>query len=212
MILVSTVFTILCLKDALTRPIGAALLFGMVLVLIPTLRDVAQSHKESEGQPLPLAVPGLPTQRRFIALFIILGVIGLPVGARLVVLGTVQIATGLGVSEAVVGLSIVAFATSLPELATTVMAAYRRETEVAIGTVIGSNIFNILAIVGVSALASPRQIEVPDSFPFLDLPVMLGAALIMVPFVWRRKPLGRITGIALSATYVVYVVALFTLF
>lgn len=209
MIGVSILFIFLCLKDALSRPAGAVLLFGLVLVLIPTLRDVAQAHRDADGKPPPVSVLGLPTQLRFISLFIILGILGLPVGAYLVVTGAVQIALGLGVSETVVGLSIIAFATSLPELATTVVAAYRRETEVAVGTIIGSNVFNLLAIMGVAALASPWPIEVPPSFQFLDLPVMLAAALVITAFVWLKKPVGRKAGIAFSALYVAYIAVLF---
>ena len=211
MIGASVFFILLCLKDALSRPAGAALLVMLVVVLIPTLRDAAQAHRDADGKAPAVAVLGLPTQRRFISLFIILGIVGLPVGAHQVVKASVQIALSLGVSETVVGLSIIAFATSLPELATTVVAAYRRETEVAIGTIIGSNIFNLLAIMGVAALASPWPIEVPPSFPFLDLPVMLGAALIITAFTWGKRSLGRKAGIALSTAYFAYIALLFTM-
>ena len=211
MIVASVFFILLSLNDALGRPAGVALLVVLVVILIPTLREVAQAHEDADGKPLPVFVLGLPYQRRFISLFIILGIIGLPVGADLVVEATVQIALGLGVSDAVVGLSIIAFATSLPELATTVVAAFRRQTEVAIGTVIGSNVFNLLAIMGVSALASPRPIPVPASFAFLDLPVMLASALAISAFVWLRKPIGRRAGITFSAAYLVYVASLFAL-
>jgi len=211
MIGASLFFILLCLKDALSRPAGAALLFALVLILIPTLREVAHAQKDSGGKPTPVAVLGLPTQRRFISLFIILGIIGLPMGAHLVVKGTVEIALGLGVSETVVGLSIIAFATSLPELATTAVAAYRRETELALGTIIGSNVFNLTAIMGVAALASHRPIEVPQNFPYLDLPVMFAAAFIITTFVWLKKPIGRKAGIALSTLYVTYIAVLFAL-
>jgi cation:H+ antiporter len=208
MIGASIFFIILCLKDALAQPAGIALLAGLVLFLVPTLKEVAQAQKEQEGRPTPMAILGIPTQRRFISLFIIVGIIGLPTGAHYVVKGTVEIALSLGVSEAVVGLSIVAFATSLPELATTAVAAYRRETEVAIGTVIGSNIFNILAIMGVAALASPWPIDVPPTFPFLDLPVMMIAALAIAAFAFLKKPIGRKTGVVFSALYVAYIAVL----
>ena len=211
MIGVSIFFILLSLKDALNQPAGAVLLLGLVLVLIPTLRDVDQAQRRADGKPRPVSVLGLPTQRRYISTFIIVGLIGLPVGSYLVVEGTVQIALGLGVSETVVGLSIVAFATSLPELATTVVAAYKRETGVAIGTIVGSNIFNLLAIMGVAAVASPWPIEVPASFPYLDLPVMLAGALFIAAFVWLRKPIGRKAGIAFTAVYVAYITFLFVL-
>lgn len=211
MIVASIFFILLSLNDALDRPAGVALLVVLVVILIPILREVAQAHDDADGKPLPVFVLGLPSQRRFISLFIILGIIGLPLGADLVVEATVQIALGLGVSDAVVGLSIIAFATSLPELATTVVAAYRKQTEVAIGTVIGSNVFNLLAIMGVSAMASPRPIPVPASFPFLDLPVMLVSALAISAFVWLRKPIGRRAGIVFSAAYFAYIASVFAL-
>lgn len=211
MIGVSIFFILLSLKNALSQPAGAFLLFGLVLILIPTLREVAQAQKNAGGKPPPVSVLGLPTQRRYISTFIIVGIVGLPMGANLVVEGTVQIALGLGVSETVVGLSIVAFATSLPELATTVVAAYKRETEVAIGTIIGSNVFNLLAIMGVAAVASEFPIPVPRSFPYLDLPVMLAGALFIAAFVWLKKPIGRKAGIAFTTVYVAYIALLFVL-
>lgn len=211
MIGASLFFTFLCLKDSLTRLTGLALLVGLVLFFIPTINEVARAQSKDEGRPPPVAVLGLPTQRRFISLFIIVGIIGLPLGAYLVVQGTVQIARSLGVSDAVVGLSIVAFATSLPELATTAMAAFKRETEVAIGTVVGSNIFNLLGIVGVAAVASPRSIEIPGTFLSLDLPVMLVAAFAISVFVWLKRPLGRLPGAVFAGLYLVYITALFSL-
>jgi cation:H+ antiporter len=209
MIAASVFFLLLSINDGLNRMAGVALVLAMVAFLVPTLREVAEAHKDTDARIVPVFVLGLPTQRRFISVFIILGIVGLPLGAHLVVQATVEIALGLGVSDAVVGLSIVAFATSLPELATTMVAALRRETEVAIGTVIGSNIFNVLTIVGVSALISPRAIPVPRTFPFLDLPVMLASALAISAFVWLRKPIGRKAGIVFAAAYFVYVGVLF---
>jgi cation:H+ antiporter len=209
MIAVTLFFILMCLRDALSQPAGFALLAALVIVLIPTIRDAAKSQRSSEVRSRPVSVLGLPTRKRLISLFIILGLIGLPVGAGLVVRGTVQIALAMGVSETVVGLSIVAFATSLPELATTLVAAYKKETEVAIGTIIGSNIFNLLAIMGVATLASPRPIEVPKNFPELDLPVMLGAALLISAFAWFRRPIGRVAGITFTTLYVGYIAVVF---
>jgi len=211
MIGVTLFFIFLCLRDALSTPAGLALLGALVIVLIPTIRDAAKGQKSSKGQPRPISVLGLPTRKRLISLLIILGLIGLPVGAGLVVRGTVEIALAMGVSETVVGLSIVAFATSLPELATTVVAAYKKETEVAIGTIIGSNVFNLLAIMGVATLASPWPIEVPENFSHLDLPVMLGSALLISAFAWFRRPIGRVAGIAYTTLYVGYITVVFVL-
>lgn len=129
----------------------------------------------------------------------------------MVVDSAVEIAFSLGMSEAVVGLTIIAFSTSLPELATTVVAAYRKETGIAIGTLVGSNIFNLLAIMGISALVAPEGIPVPPLFPFLDLPVMIAAALVVTTFVWLRRPMGRTVGIILTGAYVVYMGTVFVL-
>jgi len=211
MIGVSLLFAFLCMKDALNRTAGAAFLAGLALVLVPTIRDAAKAKRYAAGQPRPVSAMGLPTRRRLITLFIVLGIIGLPVGAGLVVEGTVKIALSLGVSEAVVGLSIVAFATSLPELATTVVAAYKKETDVALGTVVGSNVFNILAIMGVTALASPRHLHIPSSFLSLDLPFMLLAAIALSAFAFLKKPVSRAFGVLFAAMYVVYIGLLFGL-
>ena len=142
-----------------------------------------------------------------IALYLAGGIIGLPVGAHLLVEGATNIATVLGVSEAVIGLTLVAVGTSLPELATTVAAAIRREAGVALGNVIGSNIFNLLGIIGVAALVGP--LPVPAPMLHLDLWVMSGASLILGLFIWRGWAIGRLAGLGLLTLYVVYLIHLF---
>ena len=151
---------------------------------------------------------GLPTQLWTIILFVVPGAIFLPVGANLVVKASIEIAVDLGVTDTVVGLTILAFGTSLPELATTVSAARQKRTEVAVGTVIGSNIFNILAIMGVAAAVSPATVLVPRGFLTLDIPVMIGAALLISAFVWLRRPIGRTAGTMFLTAYIAYLIAL----
>ncbi|MEM7632193.1 MAG: sodium:calcium antiporter, partial [Pseudomonadota bacterium] len=107
-----------------------------------------------------------------------------------------------GVSDTVIGLTLVAVGTSLPELATTVMAALRRQADVALGNVIGSNMFNLLAIIGIASLVGP--IPVDAEFLRFDLWVMLGASILLVPFVYMRKDITRIWGLILTALYVAY--------
>jgi cation:H+ antiporter len=208
MILATLFFVALCLMDSLGRGAGILLLVGMAAVLIPSAREAARSHRDAEGDPPLVAVLGLPTHRRMILLFLVAGVVGLPLGAKLVVDSAVDIALRLGMTETAVGLTIIAFGTSLPEVATTAWAAFRRETEVAMGTIVGSNLFNVLGIMGVAALVSPFPITVPGIFPVLDLPVMLGASLVLALFAWFRRPLGRIAGVLLSVSYVAYIVVL----
>ena len=139
-----------------------------------------------------------------IILFLGLGLVGLPLGADLLVEGAVNIARTFGMSETAIGLTLVAVGTSLPELATTVMAAIRRQADVAIGNVIGSNMFNLLGIIGVASLVG--QIPVDRQFLLFDFWVMLGTSLLLVPFVFLKKDITRAWGIVLTGLYVVYAV------
>ena len=135
--------------------------------------------------------------------FLLLGLIGLPLGADILVDNASIIAERYGVSDSVIGLTLVAVGTSLPELATTVMAALRKQADVALGNVIGSNMFNLLAIIGVTTLVG--SVPVDPEFLKFDLWVMLGASLALIPFVFFRLDIGRFWGIALTSTYVGYV-------
>lgn len=137
-----------------------------------------------------------------ILMFLVLGLIGLPLGADLLVDGSVTIARSFGVTEAVIGLTLVAIGTSLPELATTVAAALRRQADVALGNVIGSNMFNLLAIIGVASLFG--SIPVAPEILARDLWIMLGASLLLIPFVFFRINIGRVWGLVFSGLYIAY--------
>ncbi len=134
------------------------------------------------------------------------GLAGLAIGADLLVVGSIELARSFGVSEALIGLTLIALGTSLPELVTAMVAAIRGHCDVAVGNVIGSNIFNILGIMGVSSMVG--TIPVPDSFLNVDLWVMLAAALLIVPFTRLRSQLGKFSGFALVALYIGYMVHL----
>ncbi|WP_281302266.1 MULTISPECIES: calcium/sodium antiporter [unclassified Iodidimonas] len=136
-------------------------------------------------------------------LFVIGGCAGLVIGADLLVSGSVFIATSLGVSEAIIGLTLVALGTSLPELATSIMAAFRGHCDVALGNVIGSNIFNLLGVMGVTVMVG--SVPVPDSFFEVDLWVMLAASLAVFPFTLRRGSVGRVAGLFLLLFYSAYI-------
>nr|WP_076448757.1 calcium/sodium antiporter [Roseivivax lentus] len=138
-----------------------------------------------------------------VLLFLALGLVGLPVGADLLVDSARVIATRFGVSDTVIGLTLVAIGTSLPELATTVSAALRKQADVALGNVIGSNMFNLLAIIGVASLIAP--IDVDPEFLRFDLWVMLAASLLLIPFVLMGRDLTRAWGIGLTLLYAAYV-------
>ncbi|MBR7103424.1 MAG: calcium/sodium antiporter [Lentisphaeria bacterium] len=133
------------------------------------------------------------------------GIIGLIGGAQLFVNGAVCAARLLGVSEAVIGLSIVAFGTSLPELATSLVASCKGEGDIAIGNVVGSNIFNILFILGIAPLVRP--FEAPGISP-LDLAVMTAAVVLLIPFMRTKYQISRIEGAVLLAGYIGYIAVL----
>ncbi len=160
-----------------------------------------EAELEAELEELEGADPELPWWKIFV--FLALGLIGLPLGADLLVDASVNIARTFDISEPVIGLTLVALGTSLPELATTTMAALRRQADVALGNVIGSNMFNLLAIIGVTALLGP--IPVAPQFLQFDLWVMLAASLILVPFVFFKRDITRTWGVVLTALYLVYI-------
>jgi cation:H+ antiporter len=131
------------------------------------------------------------------------GLAALVVGSRLLVTGASEIALSFGVPEAVIGLTLVALGTSLPELATSVMAAARGHADVAVGNVIGSNLFNSLGIIGITALV--EALPVSEAIASFDIWVMLASALVLTVFLLWRGRIGRIAGGAFLAAYVVYI-------
>ncbi|ASM73297.1 MULTISPECIES: calcium/sodium antiporter [Roseobacteraceae] len=135
--------------------------------------------------------------------YLVAGLVGLPLGAELLVTNATLIAETYGVSDTVIGLTLVAVGTSLPELATTVMAALRRQADVALGNVIGSNMFNLLGIIGVATMVGP--IPVDPQFLTFDFWVMLASALLLLPFVYFGRDITRIWGVILTVLYVAYV-------
>ncbi len=138
---------------------------------------------------------------------IVTGIAGLVVGAHLLIEGSIEIAVAAGVSKATIGLSLIALGTSLPELATSIVAAIRRHGDVAIGNVIGSNLFNILGIMGITSLV--RTLPIPEQIFNYDVWVMLAAVILLTPFVSRGKPIGRLFGAFLTTAYLIYVLSLY---
>ena len=205
MIGASVVFIALAFRGVFDWIAALVLLGALAFVLADQFRE-AKNHRDAckgdAEEELEGVDPDMPGWR--IAVFMILGLIGLPLGAGLLVENATIIAQAYGVSDTVIGLTLVAIGTSLPELATTVMAALRRQADVALGNVIGSNMFNLLAIIGIASLVGP--INVDPEFLRFDLWVMLAASLLLIPFVYLNKDITRIWGIALSALYAVYLI------
>ncbi|WP_258935208.1 hypothetical protein [Nesterenkonia pannonica] len=141
-------------------------------------------------------------------LLIAVGIALLVGGAQMLVVAATGIATALGVSDLIIGLTIVAIGTSLPELATSVIAAIRGERDMAVGNLVGSNIFNIGAVLGLTALASPAGVQVDPAAINFDIPVMLAVALVLVPLAFTSGAIRRWEGLLLFMMYVAYVVYL----
>ncbi|MGD9918212.1 MAG: calcium/sodium antiporter [Paenirhodobacter sp.] len=206
MIGASLLFILLAFLGPIRWPQALILLAALALILGRQIGQ-AMAHRRGraeEEEELEGADAGMGGAK--IALFLVLGLIGLPLGADFLVDGASGIARAAGIPEAVIGLTLVAIGTSLPELATSITAARKGQADVALGNVIGSNIFNLLAILGVAGLFGP--LPVPEGMKHLDLWVMLGASLLIAPFLFRRRPFTKVTGIGFTALYAIYVVAL----
>lgn len=205
MIAASVLFIALAFRGRFDWIAALVLLAALAAVLFDAFRE-ARAHRKAGKDAAEEDVEGADPEMSglLIGVFLVLGLIGLPLGAALLVDNASIIARQYGVSDEVIGLTLVAIGTSLPELATTVMAALRRQADVALGNVIGSNMFNLLAIIGVAALVGP--ITVDPSFLRFDLWVMLGASLILIPFVYMRVDITRLWGILLTALYAGYII------
>ncbi len=201
MLAVSVLFVGLCFGGTFYIWQGVLLLAILMWTILDAIADgrkagqsAAQSEELEEGDA------SMPGGR--LAMYLGAGLIGLPLGAHFLIEGAVDIAKAWGLSEAVIGLTIVAIGTSLPELATTVAAAMKRQADVALGNVIGSNMFNILAIMGVASFFGP--LAVPPELLRLDLWVMLFSSIILMPFVFKGVIFSRPIGIALTGLYGLY--------
>ncbi|MBM9593358.1 calcium/sodium antiporter [Roseitranquillus sediminis] len=178
---------------------GLVLLAALAAVLLDHFRT-ARAHRRA-GIADEEEVEGADPELRWwkILLFLGLGLAGLPLGANILIDASVNIAERFGISDTVIGLTLVAIGTSLPELATTVMAALRGRADVALGNVIGSNVFNLLAIVGITSMVAPVPVD-PVLLRF-DLWIMLAAAAVLAPFAISGWRLGRIWGASFAAIY-----------
>lgn len=212
MLAATGLFILLAQDGVFTIQSGAFLLLGLGLVLVDAFREARQHRREmrekgKDPEAEEEEVEGADPEMRWwkICVFLVLGLVGLPLGADLLVDNASIIARMYGVSDSVIGLTLVAVGTSLPELATTVMAAIRRQADVALGNVIGSNMFNLLAIIGIATLIGP--VPVDPQFVAFDLWVMLGASVLLAPFVFLGWNMGRRWGLALTMLYALYVYA-----
>jgi cation:H+ antiporter len=178
------------------------LIFHAVLSVVLGRREVRaeaavpateSAQPERKPMPLPRAI-----------LFLLLGIALLVTGAQLLVTGAVSIATGLGISSLIVGLTVVAIGTSLPELATSIIAVRQGESDMAVGNIVGSNIFNIGLVLGLPAIVFGEGIPVPAPAIALDLPLMLATALALLPIAFTGFIIARWEGALFFALYLAY--------
>jgi cation:H+ antiporter len=179
---------------SLGRVTGIALVLALITYLWIALRQPRPDADMAVTPDRPLWASGL---------WVALGLVGLMLGAKYLVDGAVIMARDFGVSEAFIGLTIVAVGTSLPELATSLVAALRKQSDIALGNIIGSNIFNILGILGVTAAITP--IAAAPRFAQFDLPVMVGVSIVFALVLWRGGRIGHVAGLLCLAAYAVYI-------
>tara|TARA_B110000914_G_scaffold106866_1_gene93703 strand:- start:219 stop:1157 length:939 start_codon:yes stop_codon:yes gene_type:complete len=204
MILATVLFIALAFMGPFSWWHGGLMLAVLAAILLDqawTVRRVSRVAVATEDlNGVDTSIPGWK-----ITLYLLFGLVGLPLGAKVLVVNAEIIAREFGVPETAIGLTLIAVGTSLPELATTTVAAIRRQADVALGNVIGSNMFNLLAIIGIAALVGP--IPVADEFLRFDLWVMLAASFLLIPFVFFGRNITRIWGVALTLLYMAYLLA-----
>lgn len=208
MIGISLLFCLLMWNGLLSRLDGGLLLTGIIVFTVFSIiaaRRAGARTQEEYGKELEHEVHSGRRKGWLDAGMVIGGLVLLILGGRFLVDGAIVIARFAGLSEAVIGLTIVAVGTSLPEMATSVLAAARKMGDIAAGNIIGSNIFNILGILGASALAAPLPL---GNITWIDISVMLAFALIVLPLARTGFTLQRWEGALFLAGYCIYVVRL----
>lgn len=197
MIALTMLFVFLLIMGFISRLLGALLIAALILYILKAYFDDRNGgSNDTAGDDDPGGAPkSLPVS----ILFVFVGFALLILGARFLVTGAIDLARLLNVSETVIGLSVIAFGTSLPELATSIIAALKRQGDLVIGNVVGSNIYNIGGILGITAIIQP--IDVPDGINWIDLTFLVGSAFALVIFVLTGRRISRVEGGILLASY-----------
>jgi len=204
---VTVLTAILMLDGAFSRIDGIVLFVGLVAFLIAMLLRGRHSDSLDAATEALLSEITETLSVRAAVLWTLVGLIVLPLSAKILVDGAVGLASLMGVSEAVIGLTVVALGTSLPELAAAIASAVRKEDDLCIGNILGSNLFNLLGVLGIAALIHPMVIE-----PILilrDLPVMAAVFLLLAGMAFLFGKVSRIGAGILLSSYVVYQIAVF---
>lgn len=212
LVVVSVIALLMSLDNNIGR-IDGVILFGGLLTYVGWLIREARGERSdiiAEYAESVETTEGAALERPlwFNVMLAIAGLLVLVVGSQLLVNSATDIAESAGISDLVIGLTVVAIGTSLPELATSILAAIRGQRDIAVGNVIGSNLFNLMSVLGLTSIVSSDGIPVSDVSLRLDFPVMLAATIVLVPIVWSGFEIKRWEGLVLVVFYAVYVVYL----
>ncbi|MCQ2030228.1 calcium/sodium antiporter [Stutzerimonas zhaodongensis] len=209
MIGASLVTYALAWDGSLSRLDGALLFSGVVgytlFLIISSRRASAAATADDEfAKEFGLDETPKPYATLINAALVIVGLVLLVAGSNFLVEGAVSLARALGLSELVIGLTVIAIGTSLPELATSILAAIRGERDIAVGNIVGSNIFNLLCVLGLASLVSPTAISVAASALAFDFPVMIAVAVACLPIFFTGYAINRWEGLLFLAYYAAY--------
>ena len=194
-------FMLLFMDRHISRWEGIILLSGIIIYTIVNIYIARREKNDQVIEEFNQSVVPFKTKWYWSAGMVIAGIGILVAGSEFLVKGAVDIARSLGVGETIIGITIIAAGTSLPELASSVVATIRKEYDIAIGNIVGSNIFNILGILGISAVLKPLS---AISISNIDLFVMLGVTLLLLPFFRTHYTLKRDEGIFMIGMYLIY--------
>lgn len=211
MIIASLALFPMGMDGSIDRMDGAVLVVGLLAWTFYTIRESRREDKAGEppvhldeelAQPVPHTAKAVLAQVGLI----VVGFGMLVLGAKWLVDGATVLARAMGVSDLVIGLTIVALGTSLPEVAISAVASYKGERDIAVGNAVGSNLFNILAVLGIASLVAPEGIAVAPSALSFDLPVMTAVAVVCLPVFFMGNALMRGEGALFFAAYIAYVI------
>jgi len=196
---ICAIFILFTLNGRIDRIEGLLLFAG--LILYTWVRIKYSDKKDGEDFQSTIKI-GLTV------ILLMLGMFALFVGSKMFVSGAVHLSRLLGISEMVIGLTIVAIGTSLPELATSTVAAFKKESAISIGNIIGSNIFNILSVIGIVSIIKP--ITSPPELLKFEIPVMLAYGLVLIPLGLIKQPVNRINSLLMILGYIIFIFVLYT--
>ena len=207
MMLSSVLFYLFALNLTIERWEGLLLFLILILFIVFLIRNSRKGNKiELDAiENIQEITDKINVWKQ--VLFVVIGLVGLFLGSKLLISGAKSIATEFGVSKHVIGITVIAFGTSVPELATSIIAALKKETDISVGNLIGSNIFNVMAVLGLTGIVQPIPIE--SNVIEWDMYWMLGVALILLPMMVFRRKVYRLSGAILLAIYIFYILSLF---